>query len=318
MQWIQGLGATRNRSAEGGVDILTGSVLTLGNFDGVHRGHQSLISDVVSRAKLRGIPSVLMTFEPHPVQLLFPERRLKRLFPVEDLREQAEKFGLDVLVIEPFTQALAALTAEKFLVEILVPSFQPKEMVVGHDFNFGANRSGDIPFLEKWSLDQSIQLAVHAPFEIDGERVSSQQIRTFVAEGEMKAAARFLGRNFYLESIVEKGAGRGRQIQVPTINMRLQDFVLPKPGVYVTRVKLADRTLRAVSNLGVSPTFGTDGELKLETHILNFNEDLYGKKVRVEFLEFLRPEKKFSGIAELTTQIRADIEIARTFKEEEI
>lgn len=292
---------------------LPSSVLTLGNYDGVHLGHQTILEEVRIRAKRRQVPSALMTFEPHPIQILFPERKLKRLFPLSDLKERVAKCGLDVLVIEPFTKELAQLGPAEFLESVLVPAFHPSELVVGHDFSFGANRSGDLNFLKNWCTTNSVGLFVHPLVEIDGERVSSNLIRDLVARGEMQSVQKYLGRPFYLESKVEPGAGRGRQLQVPTMNMRLTDYVTPRAGVYVTTAHVGGASFRSVSNLGISPTFGQETELKLETHILNFSENVYGQTVRIEFLKFLREERKFPSVQALTEQIFSDISAAKHF-----
>ncbi len=299
-------------------DKLAASVLTMGNFDGVHRGHKTILNRVRERAAESALESVLLTFEPHPVQVLFPERRLKRLFPLRDLESQVEKAGLQTLVIEPFTRALAAYSAGHFLDEKVLQGLHPKEIIVGHDFSFGANRGGTIDFLRTWCQSHKIKLGVQEPVEIRGERVSSRRIRELVSSGDMELAASFLGRHFYLEGQVETGAGRGRVLGVPTVNMRLSEYVVPRPGVYVTNTVVGFDTFRSVSNLGTSPTFETDGEMKLETHLLDFSRDLYGQTIEVHFLKFLREEKKFASVDALAKQIWADIASARDHMEDEI
>lgn len=293
---------------------LKGSILTIGNFDGVHSGHRAILRQVIARAKSTQMPAVLMTFDPHPIQFLFPERGLHRLFSVKDLREQVEQMGLDVLIVQPFDAAFASLSAQQFLDEKVVPYMRPQQMVVGHDFNFGANRSGTLDFLRSWCEQRKMQLAVHEPVEVDGERVSSRRIRELITEGNVEKAGRFLARAFYLEGMVEKGAGRGRGIGVPTVNLRLRDLVRPRLGVYVSETSVGKQKYRSVSNLGVSPTFGDNSEVRLETHIFGFNSEIYGQNIRVELLSFLRDEKKFSSVDELKQQIQTDMQTALAFQ----
>ncbi len=293
---------------------LKGSIGTIGNFDGVHKGHQAILDQVISKAKANGLPSILLTFDPHPVQVLFPERKLKRLFSVADLRSQVEQMGLDILVVHPFDKAFAKLSAEKFLDSKVSATLHPQELVVGHDFNFGAERTGTLDFLESWCERKKIALTVQSPVEVDGERVSSRRIRELIGEGNVQRAQLFLGRPYYLESVVEKGAGRGRTIGIPTINMKLRDFVQPRIGVYVSQTVVDGKRYRGVSNLGVAPTFHSDGEVKLETHIFSFNNEIYGQTVKVELLHFLRDEKKFASVDELRAQIQIDMQAAQHYQ----
>lgn len=292
----------------------SGSILTIGNFDGVHLGHQAILKKVIEKAKAEGVPSALLTFDPHPIQVLFPERKLRRLFSVQDLREQVEKLGLDILIVQNFDRDFAALTATQFLETKVLPALNPQELVVGHDFNFGANRTGTLDFLKDWCAKTNLSLQVQSPVEVDGERVSSRRIRELITAGEIARANLFLNRPFYLEGIVEKGAGRGRTIGIPTINIQPREFVQPRVGVYVSETLVAGLKFRSVSNLGVSPTFGPDLEIKLETHIFDFDENVYGQRVRVELLKYLRDEKKFASVDELKKQIAIDMQAARDFK----
>lgn len=290
------------------------SVLTIGNFDGVHLGHRAILQKVTAKAQAKGLPSALLTFDPHPIQVLFPESGLRRLFSIDDLHEQVEKIGLDILVVQKFDHDFAALTAGEFLESKVMPSLSPQELVVGHDFNFGAGRSGTLDFLRSWCTQRKIELTVQSPVQVDGERVSSRRIRELIGEGDVARAQLFLGRPFYLAGVVEKGAGRGRKLGIPTINIRLREFVQPRTGVYVSDTRIGGLHFRSVSNLGVSPTFGPDLEVKLETHIFDFDEIIYGQNVRVELLQFLRDEKKFSSVDELRRQIEVDMQAARNFK----
>lgn len=291
--------------------------VTIGNFDGVHLGHQAIVHELLREGRARGISSLLVTFDPHPIQVLFPERHLQRLFPISDMESRLAELGLDYLAIETFSADLGGMTAERFLTERVLPAARPRIFVVGHDFAFGAGRGGTIQFLESWCQGRGIELRIQPPVEMDGQRISSRLIRTLLAKGDVAQARRFLGRAFYLDGIIEKGAGRGKMISVPTMNMRVSERLAPKTGVYVTQTNVAGREYRSVSNLGINPTFGGESERKLETHVFNFNSEVYGENVTVRFLSFLRDERKFSSVEALQTQIRQDMDAAIHFQEDE-
>lgn len=289
--------------------------LTIGNYDGVHVGHRAIVDRLVSEGQTRRISTVLLTFDPHPVNVLRPERRVQRLFPIRDMEERLGQAGVDFFVVEAFTAALSHLSASQFLNERLLPAMNPRLFAVGHDFAFGAGRGGNLDFLKSWCEARGTDLFVQKPIELDGRRVSSRSIRDALTAGEVESAKKLLGRAFYLDGVVEKGAGRGKTISVPTMNLRVQDRFAPKIGVYVTRTTIEEKSQRSVSNLGVNPTFSADGEVKLETHVFDFSGDVYGKNIRVEFLHRIRDEKKFASVDELKTQIAADMKTARGYAE---
>lgn len=289
------------------------SVLTIGNFDGVHIGHRALIRQAVAKARELGVPSVVFTFEPHPLMVLRPELKLKRLFDSADRREQLEKLGVDVLVVEPFSRSFSQLTPETFLAENVIRPFQPRAVVVGYDFSFGANRAGGLDFLKTKILDVEVVPAVK--IEIAGELtiVSSTRIRQAIAEGHPEIARSLLGRPYMLRGMVRKGAGRGRTIGIPTANIEPTVDMGMRPGVYAAIARVRGRSQVAMVNIGVNPTFeGLQSvTMHIEAHLPNYDGtkegDLYGETIELGFIERIRDEKKFSGVDELVAQIHRDI-----------
>lgn len=289
---------------------LTRSVLTIGNFDGVHLGHRELIRRVLERARKLAIPAVVMTFDPHPVQVLYPDRHLRRLFDPEDQRRELEKAGIDFLVIEPFSREFSQLSPGSYIQDWIFRPFHPDLLVVGYDFTFGANKAGTLDVLSAKAADLGFEVDVVAPIRVDGQLVSSSRVRKAIAEGDVGLAAKLLGRCFYVSGIVEKGVGRGRTIGVPTANVRTAAETIPHEGVYAAWVTIrgAQRHMAAV-NIGRNPTFlgSSANPLTIEAHLLGFQGDLYGVPLTIEFVARLRHERKFPSKDALVAQIRADI-----------
>ncbi len=286
-----------------------GGVLTIGNYDGLHLGHQALLRRVQSAPG----PRIVITFDPHPVQLLYPDRVLRRLVPREDLRERLPEFGIDLLLILPFDRALAALSPNVFLEQMVQQNCSPRQMIVGYDFAFGNGRSGSLETLQAWGKAQQVRIEVVPPLQLLGETVSSRRIRECVESGDMKTARLLLGRPFYLRGEVVSGVGRGAQIGVPTLNQKVVNETLPRAGVYASRVRVAGHQLDSVTNVGTNPTFESGNLVKVETHIIEGAHSLRGTLVDVDLLEYLRPEQKFADGASLVTQIKLDIERAQSF-----
>ncbi len=290
---------------------LAASILTIGNFDGVHLGHQALLERVVQIAREQKVPSVLMTFEPHPVKVLHPDRKLTRIFDFEDQRVRLEQAGIDMLVVEPFSREFSQVPAERYLSEWIYRPFSPRAVIVGYDFSFGADRKGSIDFLRSKSDDLGFSVEVLPPVKVDGEICSSTRIRQALESGDVALANKLLGRYFYVEGIVERGAGRGRTIGIPTANLRSSAETFPAQGVYAAFAVTPTGRFKAMVNIGTNPTFVHQGHVTVEAHILDFDQDLYGSQIRLEFVDRLRSEKRFSGVGELVAQIRADIEQGR-------
>lgn len=287
---------------------LAGSILTIGNFDGVHLGHRELLSRVVSKARAVNLPSVVMTFEPHPVKVLHPDRKLPRIFDFDDQREQLEAIGIDILVVEPFSREFSQIPAERFVRDWVYKALSPREIVVGYDFSFGANRQGSIDFLREKAELLGVAVEVVAPVKVDDVLVSSTRIRQAVEDGDVSLATKLLGREFYLRGLVEKGAGRGKTIGIPTANLRGTSELVPKRGVYAAWATVRGQKYKAVVNNGLNPTFKQSVQsLSVEAHLLGFSGDLYGETLRLDFVQRLRDEVKFGSAEELVAQIRIDI-----------
>lgn len=285
--------------------------VTIGNFDGVHLGHQQLFAEVVKRAKACQGTSIAITFDPHPLQILMPDR-LKLISTYQHKLELIEKAGIDVLLVIPFSLEFAKTTAEEFVAEILVEKLGTKELVIGYDYAFGKGRSGNIRFLQKQGQRFGFPVKVVNAFHHKDELVSSTRIRELISEGEMEAARQLLGRHYQIRGKVQVGKQRGSNlIGFPTANLRFnEEDLVPKTGVYVTQVVYAGKCYGGVLNIGYNPTF-SEKKLVAETHIFDFNKDIYGQKIKVNLLKFLRSEQKYSGVAELAAQIAKDVKRAK-------
>jgi riboflavin kinase/FMN adenylyltransferase len=284
-----------------------GGVLTIGNYDGLHLGHQSLLKTMQA---LPG-PRTVITFEPHPLQVLQPQRHLKRVFPREDLSEHLPDFDVDWLIVLPFDRAFAAVPAREFLERYVGEPFRPRHIVAGYDFAFGNGREGTLDMLKSWAAARAVEVHVVPPLRIGGEIVSSRRIRDLVMKGDVHGAALLLGRPYYVRGEVIAGAGRGAQIGVPTLNQKPINETLPAIGVYVSRTHADGRIYGSVTNVGTNPTFENGHDVKIETHVLDITADWRGKVIDVELIERLRDEKKFAGVEELKKQIGSDITKAR-------
>jgi riboflavin kinase/FMN adenylyltransferase len=290
------------------------AVVTIGNFDGVHRGHQKLIQILRQRQEDFHAPSVVMTFHPHPVQVLAPEKNIMRLFTWEDQAQQLESLGVDFLIRQAFDQKLAKTPAEIFLENYLLRPLNPQALIVGHDFRFGAGRAGDIEMLRKWGAERKIRVDQVPAYKISGQIVSTTQIREHLKQAHLAAVHELLGRNYVTEGLVIHGDGRGEKLGFKTANVAAPaNFPLPK-GVYVTQIRISDRQHPAVTNVGVNPTFEDPlRPLRIESFIFDLKKDIYGENIQVEFLKFLRIEKKFKDAQELIEQINSDVERAKDY-----
>lgn len=289
----------------------THACVTIGNFDGVHLGHQQLFAQVAYKAHQKKGTSVAITFEPHPLQVLKPGG-IKLISTCEQKIELVEMAGIDVLVIVPFTREFAATTAEYFVDEILLKRIGMREMVVGYDYAFGKGRVGNIPFLQHQGAEKGFSVAVVDAYYLEGTLVSSTRIRQLLAEGNMVEARRLLGRCYQIRGEVQFGKQRGgKEIGFPTANLRFADEdLVPRHGVYVSQVICDGKCYGGVINIGCNPTFGEQA-LVAETHIFDFNQDIYGKPIKVNLLEYLRDERKFDSVRALATQISEDASRAR-------
>ncbi len=281
--------------------------VTIGNFDGVHCGHQQLFAGVVSNAKKRKGTSVAITFDPHPLQVLLPGG-IKLISTCEQKIELIELAGIDILLIIPFTREFAGTTADSFVADLLVGRIGLEELIVGYDYAFGKGRSGNIDFLKKQGELFGFPVTVIEPYYERDQLVSSSKIRQLVVEGKMVDARELLGRYYQIRGTVQVGKQRGgREIGFPTANLKLdEEDLIPKIGVYVTQVICDGKCYGGVLNIGYNPTFGEE-QLVAETHIFDFNKDIYGRPIKINLLQFLRSERKFSGVQELAEQIGRDV-----------
>ncbi len=300
---------------------LNGSVFTLGNFDGVHLGHRKIISKLLDCAqKNPSLESVVFTFHPHPRKILNPQSSFTRLFHFDDQIHTFKTLKIHHLVIEPFTRDLSLLSPEDFLLKFIVPKLQPKIMIAGYDFTFGKERTGTLEHLKDLLKKLDIQLIVEPPAMYKEKIISSTQIKKQIQQGEVSEANSLLGRSFYISGIVVKGDGRGTSIGFPTANIKTETETYPKPGVYYGRVKVREKYFDAISNIGYCPTFkhSLNTIPKIEVHLLNFNENLYGKTITFEFTGRIRDEMSFPSAEKLSEQIEKDIDFCINLNHKEL
>ncbi len=291
--------------------VFQAGVVTLGNFDGVHLGHQHLILSVIKRAKMLGLPSVLITFEPHPFEFFSGEKlTIPRITRFREKFERIRELGIDAILVLKFNQSLADCSASDFAKAVLVHALKAKHVIIGDDFHFGKNRVGNLALLQ--SLGQ-FEVEAMPTFLRDGMRVSSTRVREALKASNLNEAARCLGRPFTLTGKVRHGQKLARQWGVPTANIFLHRRLTPVRGVFHVRVHgLGDEPIAGVANVGTRPTVDGTRTL-LEVHCHDFNRDIYGRVVEVEFCEKLRDEVRFESLDALKAQILADVEISRDY-----
>ena len=282
------------------------TVLTLGVFDGLHLGHQAIVRTVVGRSLLIDATPTLITFDPHPRQVLKPETAPPLLQTFNQKAEGLKSLGIQQVVVLEFNQDLAALSAEEFIEKFIVNGLQANEVYLGKGFAFGNQRRGNIELLQQLSQKLNFRAEEVPEVRLRGHRISSTMIRMLLRAGRVNVARRMLGRPYGIEGTVMRGHGIGKQLLYPTANLDLQNRVLPIDGVYVTLALIGGVWYRSVTNIGKRPTFGGELESKVETHIIDFDQDLYDQVIRVRVLHRLRGEKKFSGVDELRAQITKD------------
>lgn len=292
-----------------------GAAIALGNFDGCHLGHQAVIGEALAKAKAVGVPSGVMTFDPHPRRFFDPQGKLFELTPAHAKSRHLAAFGIDLLYLMHFDATLAAMPAEKFVSDILVASAGVSHVITGYDFVFGQGRKGDVALLKQMGDANGFGVTIVSAIKgKKGVPYSSTVIRDHLRQGRPGEAAKLLGRYWEIEGEVQTGDQRGRQIGFPTANVDPGDYVMPALGVYAVRVGIVDGEdtdwRDGVVNVGRRPTFDGEG-ITVEAHLFDFDGDLYGKILRVAFIETLRPELKFDGIEAIRAQIEKDCAAAR-------
>ena len=290
------------------------AVITIGNFDGVHIGHQALFHEVIEKADIIDGTSIVMTFEPHPVRVLKQNNHPPLITMYEQKVELIESSGIDVLICVPFTKEFANISAKEFVQDILLTRIGMKAIIVGKDYTFGKDREGNLNLLQTYAQNLGFEVVVADWIQTTNSqpgRISSTRTRELVMAGKMAEARKMLGRYYQIRGIVTTGHNRGgKLLGFPTANIILHDELCPKTGIYAVTVECRNQKYKGVANIGYSPTFD-DQEFGVEVHILDFNDNIYGEKTRVNFIERIRDEKKFSNISELSEQIKKDIVKAR-------
>lgn len=296
-------------------DLPSGCVATIGNFDGMHVGHQEIVRQVVARARETGRQSALVTFHPHPMAVLAPERAPRQITSLAQKEEILAGLGLDAMLVIPFTHEFSSWTADRFIEEFLVGVLKVSEVRIGEDFCFGRGREGNLGRLREHGLRQGFGVEGIGEVRIRGIRVSSSVVRSSIQKGAMRATRIALNRTHFIDGQVATGRRLGRKIGVPTVNVDPLNDLFPGSGVYVTsaRFDTFGRSFESVTNIGIRPTLYENYGITIESHILDFDSNVYGETVRVYFHELLRREHQFQSAVELKTQIRIDIDRARRY-----
>jgi riboflavin kinase / FMN adenylyltransferase len=287
-----------------------GGAVAIGNFDGVHLGHQELLAELRRRARALSGPALAVTFHPHPLQLLRPQQFQPLLTTVACRAEVMQGYGAHEVIVLAVTPGLLHLSARDFFDRVLCAGLDARVLIEGPNFGFGRNREGNIETLKDLCARNGRELVIVPPFQWAGKTVSSSRVRHELLQGAVHNAAELLGRPFRLVGVVGRGQERGRKLGFPTANLEQIDTLLPADGVYAVRATFHERTFAAAANIGPNPTFGEQAR-KVEVHLIDFDSDLHGKALSVEFIERLRDTRAFANVEELIRQLKADVEQAR-------
>ena len=296
-------------------DLPRGGVITIGNFDGVHLGHRRILESVAARARQIGRPSVAITFEPHPLAVLRPDRAPRSIQPLRQKEEAIEAIGIETLLVIPFTRDFSLTEPEEFVREFLSERLGASELYLGQHFAFGRGKRGDLALLRRLGPECGFAAMGVEEVLVAGEPVSSTRIRESLARGEVAQANAMLGREYELDGIVSRGERVGRKIGYPTINLAPENALHPADGVYFTQIAIKSfgRRFDCVTNIGRRPTVYEDYATTIETYVLDFSSDVYGEKVRLYFFGRVREERTFPSMMALTEQIGRDIEATRAY-----
>jgi riboflavin kinase/FMN adenylyltransferase len=289
----------------------SGTVLTIGNYDGVHLGHQKILSAVVKKAAEINGTSMVMTFDPHPVKVIAPERNIRLLTTTEEKARLIESLGIHVLLLINFNKEFSSMLPDEFITEILIKKLNVSEVIVGDHYTFGKHKKGTIELLKKRGklLGFTVQAIRNA--KVHGTIVSSSAVRNLLQKGAVSEASQFLGRSYSIEGTVVKGKGRGQRIlHIPTANITTPVEIAPREGVYAVQVRVRDAVYDGVANIGKNPTFGNES-VSYEVHLFSFSGNLLGEQIRIYFVDRIRGERTFPDAASLEKQIRDDIAYAK-------
>lgn len=289
---------------------LPGSVVTLGNFDGVHVGHQALLRNSLADARAKNVPAVVFTFDPHPLRFLAPARAPKLLLSTDDKVQLFELAGVDFTVLQPFDEEFANLEARAFVQTVLLEQLKLRKIWAGRDLRFGKARRGTVDALGSWGREFGFDVGTVDPVLIGGERVSSSRIRQLIDAGRVDEVKPLLGRYHFVSGKVVTGERRGREIGFPTANIESRTEVLPADGIYATFIEVAGQRWSSASSIGRNPTFG-DGPRTVEAFIFDFNREIYSQEVKLFFVKRLRGEEKFPSVAALIEQMERDVAAAK-------
>lgn len=303
------------RDPLGNDDLPQGAVISIGSFDGVHIGHQAVLTHVVERARSMGVAAVAMTFDPHPIKLLRPGDAPRLLTTLEQRLALIAQTGIETSLVVPFTHRLARMRAADFVRDVLVDRLGVREVYIGDNFRFGADRGGDVGLLTSMGAELGFEAAAAPIVEADGSVVSSTRVRRAVADGRVEEVVALLGRSVFIDGAVLEGKRLGRTLGFPTLNIEVENELSPSNGVYVTAVHIPSfsRTFPAVTNIGVRPTVYQNSLTTVESHLLDFTADVYQEQVRLFFLQRVREERRFESTLELMAQIRRDVGQARDY-----
>jgi riboflavin kinase/FMN adenylyltransferase len=288
---------------------LTNSIVTIGTFDGVHLGHQKIIKRLVELKQKQGGEIVLFTFDPHPRKVLFPEQKdLKLITTTQEKCEILKLFGVDFVLVYPFTKEFSKMQAQDYISDIIVKGLKTKTLVIGYDHRFGSNREGTIDTLKELSNIYNFEVEEIPAQEINQLNVSSTRIRKAIEEGDVQTANDFLGYSFFITGTVVKGKQLGRTIGYPTANIFIEnaDKLIPKIGVYAVNVIYKGVTYQGMLNIGTNPTTDLDNKIKIEVNIFDFSQDIYGETLKIEFVKWIRNEEKFANLDELKQALAND------------
>ena len=290
------------------------TIVTIGTFDGIHIGHQKILKNLIRAANNEGKKSVLLTFFPHPRMVLQKDNKILLLNTIEEKSGLLEKMGLDYLIIHPFSKEFSRLTALDFVRDILINKLNTSKLIIGYDHHFGKNREGNIHQLKEYSLLYDFKVEEIPAQDIDDVSVSSTKIRTALKDGNLKTANNYLGYHYMLNGTVVSGKKLGGTIGFPTANLEIKEpyKLIPKTGVYIIKTHINTVLYTGIMNIGFNPTV-LGKHQTIEAHLFDFNEDLYGKEIMIEFIYFLREEHKFKSIEELVVQLNIDKENAISY-----
>jgi riboflavin kinase/FMN adenylyltransferase len=296
-------------------DLPSGCIATIGNFDGMHVGHQEIVRGVVARARELGRQSAVITFHPHPLSIVAPDRVPRQILTLQQKEEILREMGVDALIIVPFTHEFSRWTAERFVQDLIVSALRATDVRIGRDFCFGAGRGGNLATLEAMGQRFGFRVEGVGDVRIRGIRVSSSLVRDAIKKGAIRVAELALGRTYFIDGTVATGRRLGRKIGFPTVNVDPFNELFPGSAVYVTtsRFESFSRKFESVTNIGVRPTLYENYATTIESHILDFDSNVYGDTVRLYFHQLLRREHQFRSALELTNQIRQDIDRARMY-----